>query len=382
MGWLTNAGWFLICAAAALYPAQMTMGLVATAYPNFVVQSWHIYLAYVAFTLLYLILNLPFIFRTVNWLLVISVFAVNGTAIYLLVALLARAYPKQSAHAVFIDFVNLSGWTSNGTVFFLALLPAVSTLGGFDNATHLTDELELPGKQVPQVIIGSFVMSYFTALPMVVVYQFCNVDPQSLLTAPGGQPIIALMMSAFRSLPMTVFGGSIIIFCMCISGCAALVSWSRLYWSFSEQGALPLSRITSKLSSHDALPLNALCWNTIMVLAIGTISLGSTTAMNALLGAATLCLLSAFAIVLGLTIYRGRKTLDPERWLNLGRWGDVALWVAMLWVLFLSVMLCLPLYLPVNLETMNWTSTVFIGVLVLSLLYWVAFFREKGASKV
>lgn len=378
MGWLTNAGWFFICAASTLYPAQITMGLVQVAYPEFLLQPWHTYLVYTGFALLYLTLNLPRLFKTVNWLLLISVVAVNGTAIYLLAALLARAYPKQSAHAVFVDFVNESGWSSDGTVFFLALLPAVGTLGAFDNATHLADELERPGKQVPQVILGSFAMSYCTALPMIVVYEFCNVNPESLLAPPGGQPIIALIMNALDSFPMTAVGVSLIIFCLFIAGCAALISWSRLYWSFSKQGALPFSRTMSKLSSRDALPLNALCWNTFMVVAIGTIALGSTTAMNALLGAATLCLLSAFVVVFGLLLYRGRSTLSQDRWFHLGRWGDAVLWVAMLWSVFISVMLCLPLYLPVTPETMNWASAVFVGVIVLSALYWLAFFRGKS----
>lgn len=382
MGWLTNAGWFFICAASTLYPAQMIMGMVEVAYPDFSPQPWHTYLVFAAFSLLYLLMNLPYVFKTVNWLLVVSVFAVNGTAIYLFVALLARAYPKQSAQAVFVDFVNASGWSSDGIVFFLALLPAVGALGAFDNATHLTDELENPGKQVPQVILGSYAMSYCTALPMIVVYQFCNVDPESLLTAPGGQPLIALTMNAFQSFPMMVVAISMVVFCMFVAGCGSLISWSRLYWSFSKHGALPFSGTMSKLSSRDALPLNALCWNTFMVLAIGTISMGSTTAMNALLGGASLCLLWAFVIVFGLLLHRGRKTLDPERWFNLGRWGDALLWVAVVTSVFFSVILCLPLYLPVTAETMNWSSAVFLGVIALSYVYWIAVFRKKKGSEV
>ncbi|KAE8167830.1 amino acid/polyamine transporter I [Aspergillus tamarii] len=377
MGWLTNAGWFFVSAASTLYPAQITMGLIEAAFPDFTAKSWQTYLLYVCFALLYLFFNLPRIFRSVNLLLRIVVFAVNGTAIYLLVSLLVRTGHKQSAQFVFVDFVNESGWSSNGVVFFLALLPAVGCLSGFDNATHLTDELENPRKQVPQVILGSFVMSYFTALPMIIVYQFCNVEPGSLLTAPGNQPIIQLMLSAFRSFAMTAFGTSMIIFCFFIAGTSALISWSRLYWSFSAQGALPFSTTMAKLSSRDALPVNALCWNTALICAIGAISIGSTTAMNALLGTANLCILSTFAMVFGLLLYRGRKALDPERWFNLGRWGDFIVLISLLWVMLISVILCLPLYLPVTPEAMNWTSAVFAGVLILAGAYWLCVYSRK-----
>lgn len=378
MGWLTNAGWFFISAASCLYPAQITMGLIETAHPDFVATPWQTYLVYMAFALLFLTINLPKIFKTVNWLLKAVVFAVNGTAVYLFIGLLVRAKPKQSAHFVFVEFSNHSGWSSNGAVFFLALLPAISCLSAFDNVTHLTDELENPKKQVPQVLLGSFLMSYLTALPMIIVYQFCNVDPESLLEPAGGQPIIQLMQNAFRSFPMSAVGASLILFCFFVAGASALISWSRLYWSFSREGALPLSGTMSKLSSHDALPINALCWNTFLVLAIGTISIGSTTAMNALLGAANLCIISAFTAAFGLTLYRGRKVLDPERWMNLGRWGDVIFWLSMLWLILICVMLCMPLYLPVTLETMNWTSVVYVGVIFLSAVYWFAVYSRKN----
>lgn len=376
MGWLTNAAWYFVCAASTLYPAQITAGLIETAHPNIVMTKWQTYLLYVAFVVLYLTINLPKIFKSVNWLLKLAVFAVNGTAVYLFVGLLARAHPKQSAHFVFVDFVNESGWSSNGTVFFLAILPAVGCLSAFDNATHLTDELENPRKQVPQVLLISFAMSYFTGLPMIIVYQFCNVNPESLLSAPGGQPLIQLMQNAFQSFPMTAFGTAMIIFCFFTAGASALISWSRLYWSFSREGALPFSGAMSKLSSRDELPINAMCWNSFLIIALGTISIGSTTAMNALLGAASICTSFAFAIVFGLTLYRGRKSLDPERWMNLGRWGDVIVWISLLWLVLVSVMLCMPLYRPVTPEAMNWASAVFLGVLVVSGIYWVGVFSR------
>lgn len=380
MGWLTNAGWFFITAASCLYPAQITMGLVETAEPGFVATPWQTYLVYAAFVLLFFVINLPRIFKTVNWLLMLAVFAINGTAIYLLIGLLVRAQQKQSAQFVFIDFSNYSGWSSDGLVFFLGLLPAVACLSGFDNVTHLTDELDNPKKQVPQVLLGSFGMSYLTGLAMIIVYQFCNVDPESLLEPVGGQPMIQLMQNAFRSFPMTAFGTSMILFCFFTAGASALISWSRLYWSFSREGALPFSRTMSKLSSRDALPINALCWNTILLLGIGTISIGSTTAMNALLGAANLCILTAFITVFGLTLRRGRDVFDPERWFNLGRWGDIAFWISLLWVIFISVMLCMPLYLPVTAEAMNWTSVVYVGVVFLSGLYWFAVYRRQNGD--
>ncbi|RMZ78915.1 hypothetical protein DV737_g3695, partial [Chaetothyriales sp. CBS 132003] len=378
MGWLTNAGWFFISAACPLYTAQLTIAVVSAANPQYIPMAWQTYLVYCAYTLLALAINLPRAFKTVNYLLLASIVTVNGTAIWMLVALLARATPKQSASAVFIDYVNLSGW-ADGTTFFLALLPAYACLAGLDNATHLTDEVENPKRTIPLVIMGTYAMSFFTALPMIVVYEFCNVNPLSLLVAVGGQPIIQLLVNAFSSLPLTIVTSVIIIYCFFVSSAASLITWSRLYWSFCREGALPFSTTMSKLTSKDSLPVYALCWNSLLIIAIGAISIGSTTAMNALLGAANICIITAILTAFGLVLYKGRHTLDPDRWLNLGgRAGDTIYWVATLWSIFVTVMFCFPLYLPVTLDAMNWTSAVFGGLVMVAGIYWLVVFRGKA----
>lgn len=378
MGWLSNAGWFFINSACVLYPAQLTVSLVEATYDDYVASAWQTYLLYVAFALLFLTFNLPRIFKVLNWIVIGVCFTINFTALYLFISLLVRVEAKQSAQFVFINYINESGW-SNGTVFFVGLLPSYACLAAFDNATHLTDEMENPTRQVPLVIIGSFLLSFFTGLPMLLVYEFCNVDPTSLLTPVGGQPLMQLMADAFHSNAMATFGMVMIILCLCVAGLSALVSWSRLYWSASCEGLMPFSGTMSKLSSRDSLPLNALFFNTILTLLVGLISLGSYTAMNAFLGAANLCLISTIVAALGLTLFRGRKTFDETRWLNLGGWmGDAIFSIASLWSIFIAVMLCFPLYLPVTPAYMNWSSVVFAGVIVISGLYWLTVFRKQA----
>jgi choline transport protein len=279
MGWLTNAGWFFISAASVLYTAQLVMAIVSASNPNFIPTTWQTYLVYCAIALLALAINLPRVFKTVNYMLMATVFTLNGLAIWMLVALLVRATPKQHASTVFLEYVNESGW-SNGTSFFLALLPAYACLAAFDNATHLTDEVENPTRTIPLIIMATFAMSFCTALPMIVVYEFCNVEPLSLLDSVGHQPLIQLMLNAFRSLPLTIATSSMVIYTFFVATAAAVITWSRLYWSFSREGALPFSKTMSTLISRDSLPVYALCWNTLLVIAIGAISIGSTTAVR------------------------------------------------------------------------------------------------------
>jgi hypothetical protein len=75
----------------------------------------------------------------------------------------------------------------------------------------------------------------------------------------------------------------------------------------------------------------------------------------------------------GLALWRGREFLSEDRWLNLGRFGIVCQTIGLLWCIFITVWLCFPLYLPVTLSYMNWTSLVFVCVIILSTLHWFVF---------
>ncbi|KFY92623.1 hypothetical protein V500_04120 [Pseudogymnoascus sp. VKM F-4518 (FW-2643)] len=377
MGWLTNCAWMCVCAASCLYPAQLLAALIQVAHPDVVIEPWHTYLLYLAVALMGLVTNLPKAFHCVEYLMSASVILINGTAIFLFVSLLVLAKPKASAETVFVDVVNESGWSSNGVVFFLSLIPGLAALGGLDNAVHLTDELAEPRKQVPRIIIGSFLMSFFTGVPIIICYQFSNVDPMALLDPVARQPFVQLLLSGYGSIALTVAGITLVLICILAAYSACIISWSRLYWSFSQNGTLPLSSFTSRLSSTDDLPLYSLVWCTVILAAIGAISIGSLTAMNALLGGAVVCSLIAFATVFALALLKGRDNICESRVFDLGIFGPFCYWTMLIWCLFMTVWLCMPLYLPVTLETMNWTSVVVAGFAAISGIWWVLVFSRQ-----
>lgn len=218
---------------------------------------------------------------------------------------------------------------------------------------------------------------------MIIVYEFCNVDPASLLEPVGGQPIVQLILNATGSLPLTIVATAMIITCFFIAGCSYWISWSRLYWSFSSEGALPFGKHMSKLSGPQSLPMNALFLVTAVTIALGSIQLGSTIAMNALLGGAALCTVSAFAACFAFVLFRGKAAYDPDRWLNLGRFSTPCYAITLFWLLFVLVWLSMPLYLPVTPQTMNYTIVVVCGFAALSGLYWIFVFsrtRAKGTD--
>ncbi|OJD19126.1 hypothetical protein AJ78_00912 [Emergomyces pasteurianus Ep9510] len=376
MGWLTNACWFFICAASYLFLAQLTMAIVEATIPTYAPKIWHTYLLYIGFALNGLLVNLPGAFKMLSWSLKAAVFFINGSAVFVFASLLARAHPKQSARTVFVDVVNETGWSSNVVVFFLCILPGVAGVGGLDSAPHLTDEVDNPKKQIPQVMIGSALLSFFTGIPSILIYLFCNTNPEGLIAPVGGQPLIQLFLDAYNSRALTILASVCVIITFNIAAWSALTSWSRLYWSFSKDGGLPFSTFTAKLSSFHRFPINALVVNTGLLIAIGAIQIGSTTALNALLGGASLCGKASWFLPIVLLLWRGRDALDKSRWLKLGRCGFVINVLAAIWAVWVSVWISFPLYIPVTAPSMNYAAVVFAGVSFVGTVYY--FVRYRG----
>lgn len=225
-------------------------------------------------------------------------------------------------------------------------------------------------------MMGAAVLSAVAAFIMAIVDSFCTVNTVNLLTPYGRQPIIQLVFDGLRSPSLATVACILIIISIYFACVAAFTSWNRLYWSFAREGGLPFPRTMSKLCSKDAIPVNSLVVNLVLTLGLGSIQLGSPTALNALTESAIICITTTYSLALSLLLWRGRSYLKPDRWLNLGRFGVVVDSVALIWCIFISIWLCFPLYLPVTTAYMNWACVVFVGLMMVSVGYWFLF-RSK-----
>lgn len=381
IGWWTNCAWLCITAATNQYCADWIVATASAIYPEWEVQTWQTWLMCVGVSLIALLLNLPGGFKLLSYISRSAVVIINVTALFMIIALLVRANPKQSASVVFVEVVNTSGWESLGTVFFLSMLPGLACMGALDSALHLTDEVDNATKQVPQVMMGSFGLGALSGVITIIVLGFCNINPPALGNAPGGMALVQLFIDAYDSPALVLTTNVLFTICFAIASFSCLTSWSRLYWSFSRHEMLPFYRWTARLSSSDTLPINALILNTVLANLLTLIKIGNTTAMNAILGSVKLFISCAFIPCFALLLWRGRHPLDPNRWLNLGTfWGPILNVIAITWCLFISVWLCFPTHLPVKRESANYAAAVVVGATVIGVVYWFVVVSKKKLS--
>ena len=140
------------------------------------------------------------------------------------------------------------------------------------------------------------------------------------------------------------------IFCAISICCAA----SRATWSFARDKAIPYSTFFGKVNHSflEGVPINAYLLSTTVQVLLGLIFLGSSTAFNAFVGVAVMCLgvSYAFPVLLSVLNHR-REVLDAPY--SLGRWGYFINCIAVLWVFFEMVLFSMPAVIPVTSTSMS-----------------------------
>ena len=126
------------------------------------------------------------------------------------------------------------------------------------------------------------------------------------------------------------------------------------------------------------IPVRAVMVSFVVVSALACINLGSTTALRSISSLGAVTILSSYLVVIGCLIWRRLygAPLPPRRW-SLGRAGLAINIVAVLFILPLWFFAFWPTATPVTAETMNWASVIFMGVLSIAVVYYLAKGRRE-----
>ncbi|KAK3630178.1 hypothetical protein LTR56_017592 [Elasticomyces elasticus] len=373
------AAWFFWNVGTGIFVSRILFSAVLMVRPDFDLQPYQIYLVYISVLGVSHYLN-TYGFHAYTWIMRKMVVALNLLTLTILISLLVRAAPKQSARTVFVEVVNETGWSSTGLVFFLSLLPGITAMNGFDGAAHLANEMDDPGRRVPQVMLGNLVLGGVVAFPMAIVYMFCVTNWENLLTPFAGSSFTQLIYDSVDLLPLSMAITIALAISSIIGVACVTTTFSRTLQSFAEQRYFIGSPWLARLDKRNGAPGNAVLLSTVLSTLVGLLMLGNSTVLNAILGSAAICFFCSYAIPISCLLYQGRSRLPTNRYFGLGKFGLVLNWVALLWMALMSVMLCFPQYVPVTATLMNYTAPVCIGIALLAAANWVLFARKHILS--
>jgi amino acid transporter len=258
----------------------------------------------------------------------------------------------------------------------LSLLLAQYTYTGYDASAHMTEETIGAERRAPWGVVMSVVVSFIAgyALLMALVAASPNLGAASSFV----NPVLYILQSRLSFVLGTVLFAVIFVaqfFC----SIASATSNSRMIYAFSRDGAVPGHNLWHRLN-RGRTPQNAIILAVVCSFILAIPSLWSVTAYVAITSIAVIGLYIAYVIPIFLRQFSTEFRAGP--W-HLGAWSRPIGWIAVVWVVFISVLFMLPTINPASLAagvspfaTFNYTPVVVLGVFLLVTIWWLASARH------
>jgi amino acid permease (GABA permease) len=285
-----------------------------------------------------------------------------------IVAVLAFAPSHhQSASFVFTHFNNGTNlaW---GTFYIvlIGLLLAQYTFTGYDASAHMTEETHNAATAGPRGIVMSILVSLAAGWVLLIGVTFAiqHYASESLSAVPPAQIFVdAIGQRGAELLLLIVCGAQL--FC----GMSSVTANSRMIYAFSRDGALPGSNFWHRVNKRTRTPTNAIWLAAGGALILGLPYLWNYAAYAAVTSIAVIGLYIAYVTP---TFLRLRLGDDFQRgpW-HLGRWSYVVGWIAVTWVVIITILFMLPQVGPIKFATFNYAVVAVLVVIGFAGTYWL-----------
>jgi amino acid permease (GABA permease) len=366
--WSWFTGWFnLLGQVAVTAGIDFGAALFLTAFlnltTNFPTTKGWVLLVYAGILILHGLLN-TFGVQVVAFLSDVSVWwHIGGVLTIVLVLAIVPAH-HQSASFVFGHFVNLTGanfWGSTVYVFFIGLLVAQYTFTGYDASAHMTEETRGADTAGPRGIVMSIVVSLIAGWILLIGVTFAIQNYTKELASPTGVPPAQIFIDSVGRV-----GGELLLLVAIIAqlfcGMASVTANSRMTYAFSRDGAIPGSKYWHRINRRTGTPTNAIWFCVVFSFLLALPAKWNGVAYAAVTSIATIGLYLAYVTPVFLRLLAGDR-FQKGPW-TLGKWAYPIGWIAVTWVVIITVMFCLPTLFPVNRDTFNY-APVAVGVVLL-----------------
>ncbi|KAK1452876.1 amino acid permease [Colletotrichum cuscutae] len=377
-GWISVGGQVVLTSSAAFAAGLQTQALIILNHDSYLPQRWHGMLFYWAILIYGMVMNIwgHRLLPTAN--LLSGVLHVVGFLSILIV--LGVMAPKNSASFVFTEFVNSSGWESDGVSWLVGLISAVYPFLGYDAACHLAEEMPNASRNVPIAMVGSVVVNGIMGLVYGTVLLFCTGPLEALLSTPTGFPFMQIFMDVTKSYGGATFMSLMIILTAIAATVAGITSTSRTLWAFARDKATPYDHYLSKVNKRQQIPVHSVVLITVLQMLLGFIYLGNTTAFNAILSMAIIGMYLSYIIPIVYMLVHGRKNLNRSDFgpFKLGPvLGPILNVISFIWMTVVIIFSTFPSAMPVTPQNMNYSIVVMAGWLAFGVVYYISFGRKK-----
>ncbi|HSO11500.1 MAG TPA: amino acid permease [Anaerolineales bacterium] len=274
---------------------------------------------------------------------------------------------KSPFFALFPGIVELYKLAPYALVFTLAFLQAQWTYTGYDASAHVAEETVMARLNSAWGVFLSVAVSAIVGY--IVLMAFTLNIPDIAATAMDPYPVLYIAyqgLSTFFAniVAIIVFGG------MWLCGLSTVTSMSRMFFAFARDDGMPFSSAFRFIHPRLRTPTKSIIITSILAVLVCMYS----AAYFVVTSISTITLYIAYNIPVFLNVRnklkkKGTFTTEKNAPWNLKGWGVFLNLVAVVYTVFISILLML----PPN-ELVMWTMVVFVAILV---VYWFAWAKKN-----
>jgi amino acid transporter len=380
-GWFT--AWFnIIGQIAAIAGIDYGCALFVTPLIGLKTTTQNLLIVYGVILLSHALIN-HFGIRLVAWLNDFSV-TVHIVGVIVIVGALLIFAPKQPASFFFARVTsNEEGWPY-WWAFVIGLLQAMWTFTGYDASASVSEETVDPRRRAPwgmvMAVAVSSVVGYLLLIALTLsinnIYVTLNASDASGNSIPA---VISILVVALGERAGSLFS-ALAAMAMWFCGLSAVTWSSRVIWAFARDEGLPASGLWKRVSHTHSTPVYAI-WLCVIAAFLGAVY---SKAYPVVTSISTIGLYISYVIPVFLHLRAGKIERGP--W-HLGGYSKAINVVAVLWVIFLSVILSLA-------DIINTGASILAVTIALALWYglrerrrfkgpsWASAQTSGGASKL
>jgi amino acid transporter len=367
-GWFT--AWFnIIGQIAAIAGIDYGCALFVTPLIGLKATTQNLLIVYGVILLSHALIN-HFGIRLVAWLNDFSV-TVHIVGVIVIVGALLIFAPKQPASFFFARVTsNEEGWPY-WWAFVIGLLQAMWTFTGYDASASVSEETVDPRRRAPwgmvMAVAVSSVVGYLLLIALTLsinnIYVTLNARDASGNSIPA---VISILVVALGERAGNLFS-ALAAMAMWFCGLSAVTWSSRVIWAFARDEGLPASGLWKRVSHTHSTPVYAI-WLCVIAAFLGAVY---SKAYPVVTSISTIGLYISYVIPVFLHLRAGKIERGP--W-HLGGYSKAINVVAVLWVIFLSVILSLA-------DIINTGASILAVTIALALWYGLRErWRFKGPS--
>ena len=280
----------------------------------------------------------------------------------------------QSASFVFGHFYNGTGLVvPTFYIVLIGLLLAQYTFTGYDASAHMTEETRDAATAGPRGIVMSILVSLVAGWVLLIGVTFAIQNYTSEVGSATGVPPAQIFLDAIGKT-----GAELLLLIVCVAqlfcGMSSVTANSRMICAFSRDGALPFSSFWHRVNHRTRTPTNAIWLAAGGALILGLPYLWNYAAYAAVTSIAVIGLYIAYVTPTFLRLRRGEE-FKRGPW-HLGRWSYVVGWIAVTWVVIITILFMLPQVGPITFTTFNYAVIAVLVVIGFAGIYWLVSARH------